>query len=168
MIKYIIKKIKSRIINQDLHKVNNYIINNEMSNVYHNFKNIIKDMMNTNNGEEFFDISKELYNVIIDYSLFLMDMYTIRRIIDKSYVSNCILYVGGEHAIHYILLLMNILNFQLINAAKYNASSLDDLRNNIRKCKYHYELKKYFTDEFMFDQCCDYSSFPIFNSVQSQ
>lgn len=59
-----------------------------------------------------------MYDSSVDiYSLFV-DVYLLRRILDKDYITNCIIYSGSQHSANYIYFLIKYCDFKLINIQK--------------------------------------------------
>jgi hypothetical protein len=70
------------------------------------------------NNDVFCEISKLdkfLYEFMMGgYSLQLMDMYLLRRVLDKDYINNAIVYTGAAHSINYVRLLVKYFKYSLI------------------------------------------------------
>lgn len=56
---------------------------------------------------------KRLIRLKKHLELVIMDMYTVRRIIDKEYVDRAVIYAGGFHCVHLIYFLMNYCGFSM-------------------------------------------------------
>lgn len=56
----------------------------------------------------------------------IIDIYVIRRLLDKDYINNCILYAGFYHTNHITYLLIKKFNFRVVDQDKHiNASKLE-------------------------------------------
>ena len=163
MLLYIIKKIKERCVHKIVTNIIDFIINNEISICFNKITNIYNILSSKliNDSKQFFKLVSQMYGYLIEYSMYLMDIYAIRRILDKDYIMKTILYIGYDHACHYIMILMNHLNFKLINISKSNLSK-NELTNKIKNITYYKNLRQYIVKEnnTKMIQCTDYSMFP--------
>jgi hypothetical protein len=151
ILKYIMTKVTTRIKNPTLSKVIDFMINDQMRNAYETIQDTADIMDRCNNSNDFFSYAYQFYNNIVDYSVFLMDMYTIRRIVDKDYMNTVFLYVGGEHASNYILILMNILKYDLVSIDKHTERSLNELKKKISETMDYKEVHQYISNDTL--QC---------------
>lgn len=111
----------------------------------------------TNNKIKF-ELSSEIYkkitfidNYILDGFSSCIDLYFIRRILDKKYINNVIGYMGGYHACNISFFLVKYFNFKIIECS-----------HNI----YNYDIKK-INDIFM-KASESYEVFYNFNNFTSQ
>ena len=178
---YYINKIKNKINNNQVKN----ILHKYLDIYYNNIKNtkkILKKYYNeitkiTNNYKkfDFFDIKKiikKIYNPIIqlnnklyiEYTIIqlvlLMDLYFLRRFLDKDYITNTILYCGGLHTLNIIYILVNEFKFKIT----HSTSDINNI-NKIITSKNKYELiLKYKIQPLINNktiiQCSDISSFP--------
>ena len=99
----------------------------------------------------------------IDYSLInlysdIMDLYVLRRILDKNYIKNIIVYTGAYHTTNYLLILVKYFDFKVTHCTS-NEYTLDELHNMIKQSVKTEELfckcmpKKFY-------QCIDMANFP--------
>jgi len=75
----------------------------------------------------------------------LNDIYTIRRILDKDYIKNTIIYSNSNILINYLFSLVKLFNFNIvkISYSKYPINKLQQLINNINfDEKYIYNISK--------------------------
>lgn len=86
-----------------------------------------------------------------------------RRILDKNYITNGIVYAGAAHIASFINILVNVYGFSITHVAKSKISDIKKLESEIKK------MKPYFKDRpktmdllnvFGTNQCSDISSFP--------
>ena len=164
MLKYIVHKTQSRVTNKKLADCLNYI-KNEIKLYFNNIKNNIyakimsyKKADTANDLKFFFDMTHKFYIDIIIFSIFLMDLYAIKRIIEKDYIKKIILYVGGLHATHYIMLLIKFFNFQIISISKNPESSIPILTEKILNNSNLFDIHEtMFWTENILNQCSDSS-----------
>jgi hypothetical protein len=95
-----------------------------------------------------------IYDSSIDiYSLFV-DVYLLRRILDKNYVTNCIVYCGSQHCANYIYFLLKYCNFKLNNIQKSIEKDLDKLVDSIKNAEYAIHIYKlFYLKEKKYAQC---------------
>ena len=64
-------------------------------------------------------------------SFLYTDLYLIRRILDKKYINNCIIYTGGHHVTNIVFLLVKYFNFKIIDCFysdnNYNIKKLNNI-----------------------------------------
>lgn len=83
----------------------------------------------------------------------LVDLYFLRRFLDKDYITNGIIYTGASHSLNYIDILTKEFGFKITHASysKYPMNKINDKLNE--------NLRTLFWPP-VFDQCSDMSSFP--------
>ena len=178
---YYINKIKNKINNNQVKN----ILHKYLDIYYNNIKNTKKILTKyyneiikiTNNYKkfDFFDIKKmikKIYNPIIQLnnkldieyiniqSILLMDLYFLRRFLDKDYITNAILYCGGLHTINIIYILVNEFKFKIT----HSTSDINNI-NKIITSNNKYGLILYHGPQTLINnkiviQCSDISSFP--------
>ena len=97
-------------------------------------------------------------------NVFLIDMYYLRRALDKDYTKINISYTGGMHSIHYIYVLVKYFDFRITNSAYINCS-IDEATKKIKNTKKLFDdftTNNEIVDIFDTDgvQCIDISNFP--------
>lgn len=96
---------------------------------------------------------------IIDlYSLFV-DCYLLRRVLDKNYITNSVIYTGVQHSIHYIYFLHKYHDFKITKIYK-TEKSLDEMLKHIKETDYVFEIYKYMDVKKKYPQCIPYN--PMF------
>jgi len=121
--RYYINKIFNKYDNKELkHNLINFL-NINYENIITNLDIVTRDIEKVLKNIEYVSIDKinEMYKhmgfveeAVIDlYSLFV-DCFLLRRMLDKNYISNSIIYTGTQHSIHYIFFLHKYYNFQNI------------------------------------------------------
>jgi hypothetical protein len=88
----------------------------------------------------------------------IMDMNNIRKIIDKKYLSNAIVYTGGYHSFNYMYVLIKNFNFKITHFTN-NETTIDKLTEIIKTKKYNYKLAKYYFPKKL-TQCINLKNFP--------
>jgi len=96
-----------------------------------------------------------LYQLI---NLRMMDLYFLRRFLDKDYVKNAIVYTGAEHSVSYIFSLVKDFGFKITHYS-YIKYDLDEVMELINKITNWQDLKGIFYP-IKLKQCSDVSEFP--------
>ena len=176
---YYINKIKNKI---NIINVKT-ILNNYLDLFYNNLKNIKKIttpyyneiVKITNNYEKLEDSNineyiKKIYNPIFklnykymfDFNsqlVLLMDLYFLRRFLDKDYIKNAILYCGADHSISIIYILVNHFKFKIT----HSTSNINNINKKIKNNDYinviHNGYLTLINNKYI-QQCSDISSFP--------
>lgn len=94
-----------------------------------------------------------------DLGVYLMDVYCLRRILDKSYITNVIAYTGGQHSCNYILSLVKYFGFKITNYSYLKSDSIEKATEIIKKSTHELQLTELFGPPVL-KQCSDLSSFP--------
>lgn len=106
----------------------------------------------------FSEISILQYKYIIFFTSF-MDIYFLRRFLDKDYITNAIAYTGAAHSDIYIKILVQDFGFKITHFNYSKISDLDELNREILKKRDHNELGELFYPP-VFNQCSDMAHFP--------
>ncbi len=134
-IDYIIKKTK-KYVDFFENKLNDKIY---IYPFYDNFPQLIFKLINK---------LTKIYNILNIINDILNDIYTVRRLLDKNYISNCIIYSKSNILYNYIFSLVKLFKFKIteISPAIININDLNQKINNIEfNIKYQYNIKKLFT-----------------------
>jgi hypothetical protein len=136
----------------------NYIINNYNIDKYSNIEYV-------------FDYQKELFIYISKLSYYsstllplYTDIYILRRLLDKEYIKNSLIYTGDYHVIDITYFLIKYFDFKITHIYKSEIKSLDVLNDMIKKSDYtEYEtfnkLEMYlFSNNYT--QCSNLFNFP--------
>lgn len=119
------------------------------------------------NGE-----SQTMTNGYLHASTLLVDLYFLRRFLEKSYINNAIVYAGAAHIVNYIYFLITRCGFELtnlfytkegtlektiefVNSMKNDANLLDNFENDSINNK----LLNIFEPP-IFSQCINFKGFP--------
>jgi hypothetical protein len=120
--------------------------------------------MDFSEKEQYFSLFITIKKKIIDFitgdiGLYMMDLFLLRRFLDKDYVTNTITYTGAHHSINYIRLLVKYFDFDITHCSYIKNNDISSATTKIKKSKKNEELKElFFTPIFI--QCSDLGSFP--------
>jgi hypothetical protein len=93
-----------------------------------------------------------------DCFLYLVDIFFLRRFIDKDYITKCIVFCGGLHGVDYIKFLTTYYDFTVTHVANNVQNlSITDLNKAIKKDTRIYPIARLFLSPH---QCSDISNFP--------
>lgn len=169
--KYFLNKSLNKYEHNDLKKnifsfvcENYFVILNNLSVNINNLK--IKIRFSESYNIDINEINKlieQIYELSIDiYSLFT-DIYLIRRILDKNYVNECIIYSGVQHSINYIYFLIKYYGFEIIKIYHSEEKDINKIINSILNAKSLYDIYKlFFNSSINYIQCINYE--PLFKS----
>jgi hypothetical protein len=100
-----------------------------------------------------------IYNEYANIGVMLMDLYLLRRFLDKKYITNAIAYTGASHSCNYIRLLVKYFGFSITH---YSYLKDDNIKKNheiIKKTNKMQDLNVIFFP-IIFLQCSDMTNFP--------
>lgn len=98
------------------------------------------------------------FDNMVNFFTRFMDVYFLRRFLDKDYITNAIAYTGSYHSDVYINILVNDFNFKVTHFSYSKITDLNKLNIEIKK-KSILELAELFLPP-VFSQCSDISHFP--------
>lgn len=106
-------------------------------------------------------ISEKLVEIILldIFGLHIMDMYVLRRLLDKNNITNILIYTGKHHSINCIYRLVKDFNFMVTHASYINEKSIKKVNNIIKNKNNFQEISYLFTPNIL-HQCSDLSNFP--------
>lgn len=111
---------------------------------------IIRDM---------YDMPNDLiYKYLIPIFARFTDIFFLRRFLDKSYITNTIVYSGAEHSEHYINILVKDFDFHITHASYSKISNMDELTNKIKNGD-NITVEELLLPE-IFRQCSNMNDFP--------
>ena len=96
----------------------------------------------------------------------LTDIYLIRRLLDKDYINNCIIYTGAYHMIDIAYMLIKYFNFKITHIAKSDKTiddgNIDNINMIIKKKDITNYDDKEFLSKYLYDyyQCSNLINFP--------
>ena len=102
------------------------------------------------------------YTEIDNYSYktysYIVDIYFLRRFLDKDYITNGIVYMGIYHIAFYCYVLVKYFNFKITHIAN-DTISIKKLEMKIKKEKFSKDIIKTLMDKKL-NQCSNLSIFP--------
>lgn len=102
----------------------------------------------------FYDID---YEILCMYA-YIIDVYFMRRFLDKSYINNGILYAGAMHCANCLHILVKQFGFEITHVS-YADCDIDTLHRIIKENEFSNEFSKHFMRP-TFSQCVDMTHFP--------
>jgi len=112
-------------------------------------------------------MTSNLNNIIdeIDHNSLLLfsryvDVFFLRRFLDKKYITNAITYTGSSHSITYIITLLQDFDFKITHCAYSKINNINKLNKKIKKAKHKYEVEKLLYPPIL-TQCSDLKKFPM-------
>lgn len=88
-----------------------------------------------------------------------MDLYKLRRFLDKDYITNTISYAGAYHSNNYVRLLIKYFGFKITHYSYLNADSIESAHKIIKESGDLEDLDCILYPK-IFTQCSDLTSFP--------
>lgn len=113
----------------------------------------IKEEMVTN----MYVLALDCFEVVIRFQSQLMDLFFLRRFLDKGYITNGIVYTGANHSSFYVYALVKYFGFQITHSAYVEKK--DNLEEIVKKAKHSRELSKLFFPPKL-TQCVHTHDFP--------
>lgn len=162
-----------KIMENNILEIDNFI------NKLDNYKNIVDKSNNQllyNNRKKIYDYGVDNYlmnEIVLDIASgisqikmnfiaiisVIMDIYFLRRFLDKKYITNAICYTGSAHSKTYILYLVKYFDFKITNISYSKEKDINKLTNIIKEKSFQEEL-----NEFLFPpsltQCSNLTNFP--------
>jgi len=93
-----------------------------------------------------------------DIMVGLVDLYFLRRFLNKDYITNGVIYTGALHSLFYVYMLVKYFDFKVTHAS-YSSEEVSKLNSLIKKAPSSFTLSKYFYPP-TFNQCSDLTRFP--------
>lgn len=104
--------------------------------------------------ENFNEMNGHKLNIYVS----IMDLYALRRMLDKNYIDHIIVYTGALHTCNYLLTLVKYFDFRVTHCTNKNYT-LSELHKNINESTNGEELFCKCMTSYLF-QCIDMSDFP--------
>jgi hypothetical protein len=140
-------------LNSALNTIEKYIIY---------YKNVLDKYSNITSAQRINIIAKNmiisghLYDIIYGtYNLILSDIFFLRRFLDKSYITNSLLYTGLYHGLDIIMLLCKHISYF------EGTDDIDTINNIVKKTKKFADLKKYVLPKSKIQCCILNEKFPL-------
>lgn len=131
-----------------------YSIKNDYSyNPYH--RGLEQDLKNEVPLWELSEKIRGHVSVLVTY----MDVFFMRRFLDKDYITNGVVYTGGLHSANYVKVLVDDFDFKITHVSNNNGLTVDKLNEKIKKSEYIQEIE-YLIFPNTLSQCSDVTSFP--------
>jgi hypothetical protein len=103
-------------------------------------------------------ISENYHYFMLNYFVYVIDIYTLRRLLDKDYVNTVIIYTGFTHTLNYTYTLIKDFDFTLTNVT--DNFTIEQINNLISNKNTHIEtFQKSLFPEIIY-QCINLGSFP--------
>ncbi len=97
--------------------------------------------------------------IITGIGPFIMDLFLLRRFLDKDYITNTITYTGMGHSINLIRLLVKYFDFNITNCSYVKNNDITTATNIINASENDNDLYDLFLAPIL-SQCSDLGSFP--------
>lgn len=114
------------------------------------------------------ELLNDLNKIIIDMYVLIMDLYCLRRVLDKDYITNAVIYTGGFHSINYFRFLVQYFNFKTTHTyySKIPISEIDKQVRNMKDLNYQEQANKLrlFLMPQYIKQCVSTKQFPQYFS----
>jgi hypothetical protein len=93
--------------------------------------------------------------------IWIMDIYFLRRFLDKDYITNAITYAGKAHSISYLYILVKYFDFQITHISHSAVANVKKLTKKIKKITLDDvpKISQLITDQEI--QCSDMTDFPV-------
>lgn len=146
--KYYLNKIINKYKNNELKENINNFIDIHVNHLLFILTKYIDELKPffENYNEKYNDKIKEykqhIYNSSIDIYSLLTNAYLLRRILDKDYITNCVVYSSAQHSVNYMYFLLNYCNFELINIYRSIEKDKNTLVKLIKKAQYVFDIYK--------------------------
>lgn len=156
--KYYLNKVINRYSDEKLKNYINEFIEINNNNVFYNINICIEELLYyiedynneinlTNKDTKLIEIKKLIdiiYEGIIDIYTLLTDGYLLRRLIDKNYIKNSVIYTGSQHSTNYIFFLVKYYNFEIIKVYDSIEKDIKKINDIIRNSDYVFRIYKLF------------------------
>jgi hypothetical protein len=100
-----------------------------------------------------------MLDMILYIGVMIMDLYLLRRFLDKKYITNALSYTGGLHSENYILFLVKYFNFNITHYSYLKDDNIKKAQGIIKKAHKNRDLSILFSPP-LFLQCSDMTHFP--------
>lgn len=162
-IKYLTNKIRFVYDNNDVKAKINEIINTDMANLFKKFEEkydqIYKNLYIIK-YEDLTNLYNEFETIIMALFCLIVDLYFLRRSLDKNYVEIAVAYTGGYHTANYLKYLIQKFNFKITHV-HYSKNKIQEINKKIKVMDNPHEILDLFLPaEKNFFQCIDVSNFP--------
>ena len=101
---------------------------------------------------------EHLQDNIINHFVVLMDVYFLRRFLDKDYITNAIVYTGARHSSNYVRILIQSFGFKVTHVSYSKITDLTVLNMKLKHASW-FAIEGLLLPP-IFKQCSDMSHFP--------
>jgi hypothetical protein len=91
----------------------------------------------------------------------LVDMFFLRRFVDKNDITNGVIYTGIAHSVNYIYNLVKYFDFDITHISYSSMKDLSEVKTYIKNHKYDHNIEELFFPPNLV-QCCNLSKFPLY------
>lgn len=115
----------------------------------------------TNLTNELDNLHSDIYEKYSQIAAFLVDLYFLRRYLDKNYVTNGIVYTGGYHTANYVYHLIKDFGFKITHYSylKYESDKVESIIKNIKPNKSMFDTFSLISPPIRV-QCSNVGEFP--------
>ena len=146
------------LINKIFHKYQNKKIEKKLVPFFRSITEAYTNEITNNLKTKSSDQIKKLYSGVFNLYSMLVDMYFIRRFLDKDYISTGIVYAGAGHTSNIIYLLVKYFNFKVTHISK-SEYTIKELNKKLKKIDSFSESKELFYKSDS-EQCSNIEDFP--------
>ena len=86
---------------------------------------------------------EKIETLILDIGVYIMDCYFLRRLLDKDYIKNSIVYTGAFHNTDYLHFLVKNYDYKIVEYGTINDISSNELEKLIKKTDSWMDIYKY-------------------------
>jgi hypothetical protein len=108
---------------------------------------------------EIFDLNETIFDKFVDFYVIIMDVYMLRRFLDKDYITNGISYTGAAHSSHYIYVLIKYFDFNITHLSYSKITDINKLIDTVKNAKSYFDIQELFFPPTR-NQCSDITGFP--------
>ena len=148
-VKYSNEKVKNILLNS-------FIIE-EIENMSHNFNKSVDYFIDNIKTIDKITIFKKIDRYSFKTYSYIIDIYFLRRFLDKSYITHGVVYMGVYHVLFYVYILVKYFNFNITHIS--NNGDIKELNNIIKNNIFTNEHVSQYIRKFNL-QCSDVEHFP--------
>lgn len=98
-------------------------------------------------------------DLVFDIFVYIMDVFFMRRLLEKDYITNAISYTGSLHSDNYIYFLVKYFDFKITHYSYLKDDDIEKVTQMIKKTDNPRDLDPYFYPPVL-KQCSDLTNFP--------
>lgn len=104
------------------------------------------------------NLTDKIFTSCMSIFVILIDLFFMRRFLDKDYVTNGISYTGASHSVNYIYILVKYFDFHITNVS-YSKKHIKDVEDEIKKSDHPFHIAELVVPNVVY-QCSDMTNFP--------